>query len=586
MIKKKIVESGGHIDVAYGTFDRPGPKTTNEILPDLDPITPTAQVANQITLDRPPVDDEDYYPTCDRDLQLSLIELSKMIPSEKMKEFYKKIYKSAIDMSDKANKNGDKKMNNEAKKRIAKMIMEAIPASKNAKKQTQVFTDRSMSRLMGINPANLLTRAKTSLSALVSTVNDDKFLNKSRTDAGNIVQKHVDAICSNSEEEDLDPIRITNDILDELDFTDEDEDALPEDPSEREMTLGELAPIFDYSGASGVNNLIYMINYKLFVTSQTPKIEDTTNFFINEYINLLLQNDAIDNKEAEELRKSIKVKSKTDNRTVIEDLPSFRTFFSDLVIDPALKLFTEKNKDILKKQLQKMLDILGIKKFSESTILTLMNQLTGVTPMKFSEVEAKLEKEVKSGEMTEKEKQQLVQVLPRKMELLHDKLIDVIGQSFVPFMKAEYEKNKDKITKKISKLLGDVEEDSFSGFLNPNLSNPNHEMLKDKIKGGYTPPRDEEKEQKKASELSAKTAEKDRKKAELKLAKDAKNKEENDKKDAERAARLKLKSDKKQERMKNNPKYAAAEKAAKQVKAALAGGKAPKGPLRRRRTED
>ena len=44
--RKKIVESsaGGHIDVAYGIYDRPGPDITNEPLPDFEPIVPKEQV--------------------------------------------------------------------------------------------------------------------------------------------------------------------------------------------------------------------------------------------------------------------------------------------------------------------------------------------------------------------------------------------------------------------------------------------------------------------------------------------------------------------------------------------------------------
>ena len=88
--KAHLVEygAGGHNDVAYGVYDRPGPDVTSEDLPDFEPITPKEQVSMQLSLDRPPVEDPDYSPTDQRAFELSVSTLASYVPEENIKALY------------------------------------------------------------------------------------------------------------------------------------------------------------------------------------------------------------------------------------------------------------------------------------------------------------------------------------------------------------------------------------------------------------------------------------------------------------------------------------------------------------------
>jgi hypothetical protein len=638
MIKKKIVESGGHIDVAYGTFDRPGPKTTNEILPDLDPITPTAQVANQITLDRPPVDDEDYYPTCDRDLQLSLIELSKMIPSEKMKAFYKKIYNTAIDMSDKANKNGDKKMNNEAKQRIAKMILEAITDKKSGIK---VSSDM-IKKALGINSLKiqkyLPKNVDGDINKIVSIINDPNFLNLERdeieratlSDPVESLFTKIAATAESKGDKKAFPDDITELVLQKVDsiLSDIDyeaqktlrdkENSSSLEKEDEDNTLSGIAKEFGYKGPSGASNAINLIKQRVELIS-SAKFDDIKKKYMIKFIDLLNHFDGLDEEDLRFITTLKKDKKKSGEKSSeiilqhqkeLESLDSFRHYLTDLVIKPALKKYVMLKKDFIIKHCAKIINAAApagpaitkdfLEKEFSSTFLTINNQVSGETSIKNDLVRKKFLADLKnvdgSLKMTQKQAQAFDTLIIAKLETIKDSFTEAFAKdSFTDIVDSTYAENEDKILDVKNQEKFDPKKQMIStsatSFYNASKKAQNdpysdYGTSKDKIERAPASPRDEEKERKKANDLAAKTAERDRKAAELKNAKDAKNKEENDKKDAQRSERLKLKSDKKQERMKANPKYAAAEKAAKQIKAALGAGKTSKGPLRRRRTED
>ena len=80
--------AGGHIDVAYGVFDRPGPDEPNVDVPTFEPIVPQEQVSTQLSLDRPPVDDPDYVPSNVKSLELALSTLASYVPDDEVHKFY------------------------------------------------------------------------------------------------------------------------------------------------------------------------------------------------------------------------------------------------------------------------------------------------------------------------------------------------------------------------------------------------------------------------------------------------------------------------------------------------------------------
>ena len=96
--KSSIIETsaGGHIDVAYGIHDRPGPDTPSVDLPDFEPIVPKEQVSIQLSADKPPVDDPDFTPTSSRDFELAMSTLASYVPEQEIGKLYK-LFRKKVD---------------------------------------------------------------------------------------------------------------------------------------------------------------------------------------------------------------------------------------------------------------------------------------------------------------------------------------------------------------------------------------------------------------------------------------------------------------------------------------------------------
>jgi hypothetical protein len=124
-----VVNAGGHVDLAAGMFDRPGPKKGSQ---NSKPIVPSDMVATQLATTRPPIDDEDYVPTEKTELSLAVSEISKSIPDNQFKKFYlrvKDLAQECID-SEKLDQENEGNMieskNMLARKKLANMINEEI----------------------------------------------------------------------------------------------------------------------------------------------------------------------------------------------------------------------------------------------------------------------------------------------------------------------------------------------------------------------------------------------------------------------------------------------------------------------------
>lgn len=99
-----VVNSGGHVDLALGTFDRPGPnpnkKDSFKFNPKFNPVVPVEMVATQLATDRPPVEDDEYSPTSSQELSYAVAEISKDVPNDQIKNFYDKIKQFAQESID------------------------------------------------------------------------------------------------------------------------------------------------------------------------------------------------------------------------------------------------------------------------------------------------------------------------------------------------------------------------------------------------------------------------------------------------------------------------------------------------------
>jgi hypothetical protein len=119
------VGAGGHIDVALGTFDRPGPNPQKDMEK---AIVPTEMVATQLATERPPIEDDDYVPSSIAELAIASSEMAKLIPPEQVKKFYLKMKELADECVERAEITTlDGKYMQESKKRkVVKMIQEAL----------------------------------------------------------------------------------------------------------------------------------------------------------------------------------------------------------------------------------------------------------------------------------------------------------------------------------------------------------------------------------------------------------------------------------------------------------------------------
>jgi hypothetical protein len=126
---KRLVESsaGGHIDVAYGIYDRPGPDITNEVLPEFDPIVPKEQVSTQLSTDRPPVDDPEYVPTSQRSFEIAMSTLASYVPEDQIEKLYTLVrdkIESMVDDEMLKSRYAGAEVMESVKKRIRKMVLE------------------------------------------------------------------------------------------------------------------------------------------------------------------------------------------------------------------------------------------------------------------------------------------------------------------------------------------------------------------------------------------------------------------------------------------------------------------------------
>jgi hypothetical protein len=92
-----VINTGGHVDLPAGIFDRPGPQ--NQAFSG-SPIVPNNMVANQLAVVRPPIDDEEYRPNSKSELALSVSEISKTIPDSQISKFYQRVKELAQESID------------------------------------------------------------------------------------------------------------------------------------------------------------------------------------------------------------------------------------------------------------------------------------------------------------------------------------------------------------------------------------------------------------------------------------------------------------------------------------------------------
>ena len=124
-------------DVAYGIYDRPGPTgkvsdldaKDEETVPEDSPIMPTNQMATQLSVERPPVEDENYLPVNIEELSRAASALARMVPEGQIEYFYRRLHDLLDKSTDQTVKDPEEKPEQKAEsinKKIKNVLKEML----------------------------------------------------------------------------------------------------------------------------------------------------------------------------------------------------------------------------------------------------------------------------------------------------------------------------------------------------------------------------------------------------------------------------------------------------------------------------
>lgn len=354
-INKTLLE-----DIAYGIYDRPGPtgRVADEDLEDSDfelpsevPVLPTPQMANQISVDRPPIEDEDFVPGSMDELSRSASAISQLVPNESIEFFYRQLHKLLDDATD-----------NAQQEKIDALETDDI-APVNVQKDNKEIQGEEMKESILRNAIR---------SAIKQTLVESSW------------------------DDDTDAYGNTYD--DQSGYSIIEPEPSQEAPSQNnsgEISLEDLASEFGYSGPSGVRQEIEKLTNRMNYFATKVKKNDLDallDYAVGEYTDVFEASDILDPEDIEDLRKAPMIVKKSD---------SFRYFFVSSFVLPA---YREIIRDATKKVKQEIQDM-GIPKELHQTVF---NQVTGAATIKPAAIKKKLDKLVDEKSLTQEEASAMV----------------------------------------------------------------------------------------------------------------------------------------------------------------------------------
>ena len=281
MSKKNIVME----DVAYGIYDRPGPtgqiadseKDEASTVPDEVPLQPSQHIANQLSVQRPPIEDEDYVPSSTEELSRAASAIAQLAPGESIEFFYRQLHKLLDDATDKAAQQKSDDMYSEEEKK------DIVVKESSVRRKIRKFL------LEALSPDDL---------------------------------------------RDYEEFRGSGYSITEPDLEDEDEESL-KTKSSGEMSLEDLAKEFGYSGPTGISQYIKKLTDRLTYMASHVKKEDLqglVDYAVGEFIDTLEESGVLDPDDVEDLRSA---------PGLVKDLDSFRYFFVSALVNPAWNKLTK-----------------------------------------------------------------------------------------------------------------------------------------------------------------------------------------------------------------------------------------------------
>ncbi len=270
-------------DVAYGIYDRPGPMGTladeekeedESTVPSEFPVSPSPQMSNQLSVDRPPIEDEDYVPGSIEELSRAASAIAQLAPNESIEFFYKQLHKLLDDATDKAHE----------------VELDSLEVEKEKEEEKEEEGEE-------VKESVIRKAVRKTLIEMI-TPEDEKEFDEYRV-GSHVVEPEID----------------------------EETQSAPGDG----VNLEDLAKQFGYAGPPGVRQEIDRLTDRMeyFTTKIKPEDLDTlVDYAVGEYTDTLEVSDLLDPEDIEDLRKA---------PGVVKDLDSFRFFFVGSFVLPAYR---------------------------------------------------------------------------------------------------------------------------------------------------------------------------------------------------------------------------------------------------------
>jgi len=334
----------GMPDMVYGIYDRPGPKNESDpefkptVQPEI-PLKPTEMMSNQLAVERPPIEDDDYIPTSVSDLRQAASAIAGLVPPDQVEKFYRQ----ALELLDK---------------------MEEEEMSKNVEKPVQVAAEEETK----VKSESIYRRRRRGLQALIEALGDEDLYS---TRTGERLRSKYDPEYSRSRYHD-DPYATEEEPEDE----ELEASEAPAPEADDDKILDQLAKQFGYKGASGIRQALHRLFelMKYLITSVgAERIETMMGTVVPEFVELGTELGLFDKEDSVALMSS---------PVHVRKLDSFRNYFNFLYRPVYQKLRAEKEKEIREELMS-----LGIPKAALDSVYY---QLAGTSARKDSTIAKKL----------------------------------------------------------------------------------------------------------------------------------------------------------------------------------------------------
>ena len=330
-------------NIDYGIYDRPGP-TEDDTVGEETPVNVSDHMSNQLSVERPPIEDEDYVPSSVEELSRAAKAVSSLVPQSQVEFFYREIHRALDKATDQEN-SGPKPVDD--KSTDEKDSVE----KKEVTEQINKIVKQALFEMLSKDDVDEL----------------DDYRGRSYDTAG------IDYFGDSP-----DSYSASSDVKTKSDGT---------------VSLDQIAAQFGYSGASGIRQEIKRLTDRLkyFVTKVSQEdLDGLVDYAAGEYVETLASNDLMTREDANLM---------LSNLSKLKESNAFRFFFVSSFIMPAYR-------EVARNATRNLRD--GIEKLNVPTDLhtTIFNQVTGASSP--GTIAKKLASMVKSGKMDKKEALDLV----------------------------------------------------------------------------------------------------------------------------------------------------------------------------------